>query len=75
MPVSPEEAVEIAQAYLDAYIPNNLQADEHADPFHGYYTLHINRNGETVGMLSVNGYTKQVFLHTWHGGLLDMSAE
>lgn len=75
MTVSPEEAVEIAQAYLDAYIPNNLQVDEHADPFYGYYTLHINRNGETVGMLSVNGYTRQVFLHTWHGDLLDMSEE
>jgi hypothetical protein len=75
MSVSPEEAVEIAQAYLDVYIPNNLQADEHADPFYGYYTLHINRNGETVGMLSVNGYTRQVFLHTWHGDLLDMSEE
>jgi hypothetical protein len=26
-------------------------------------------------MLSVNGYTQQVFLHTWHGKLLEMSEE
>jgi hypothetical protein len=24
-------------------------------------------------MLSVNGYSGQVFLHTWHGDLVEMS--
>lgn len=76
MPVSPGEAVEIAQAYLDTYVPgNNLKADESPDTFYGYYTLHLNRDGETVGMLSVNGYTRQVFLHTWHGDFVEMSGE
>lgn len=75
MPVTPGEAVEAAQAYLDTYVGDNLTADEHADPFYGYYTLHVNRDGETIGMLSVNGYTRQVFLHTWHGNLLEMSGE
>jgi hypothetical protein len=74
--VTPEQAVETAQTYLDTYFSNaNLTADEHADPFYGYYTLHVNRDGETVGMLSVNGYTGQVFPHTWHGELLEMSGE
>jgi hypothetical protein len=75
MTVSPAEAVEAAQAYLDAYVGDNLVAGKHADRFYGYYTLHVNRDGETIGMLSVNGYTGQVFLHTWHGDLLDMSGE
>lgn len=75
MPVTPAEAVSAAQAYLDGYLGGNLTADEHADAFYGYYTLHINRDGETIGMLSVNGYTGQVFLHTWHGKLLEMSGE
>jgi hypothetical protein len=75
MSVSPAEAVEAAQAYLDSYVDDNLTADEHADPFYGYYTLHVNRDRETIGMLSVNGYTGQVFLHTWHGNLLEMSGE
>lgn len=74
MPVSPEEAIEAAQTYLDAvFSAANLTADDHADPFYGYYTLHVNRDGETVSMLSVNGYTGQVFPHTWHGELLEMS--
>ena len=69
------EAVELAQAYLDTYVSDNLEVDQHADPFYGYYTLHVNRAGQTIGMLSVNGYTGEVFLHTWHGNLLEMSGE
>lgn len=75
MTVTPAEAVEAAQSYLDAYVSDNLVAGEHADPFYGYYTLHVNRDGETIGMLSVNGFTGQIFLHTWHGDLLEMSGE
>ncbi len=74
MSVSPEEAVETAQRYLDRYLPG-ADADEEADAFYGYYTIHILRDGETVGMLSVNGTTRQVFLHTWHGDLIEMSGE
>ena len=75
MPLTPAEAVEAAQTYLDTYLANNLQVDAHAEPFYGYYTLHVNRNGDTIGMLSVNGYTGQVFLHTWHGDLVEMNGE
>ena len=72
LPVSADEAVQIAQRYLDTYIAG-ARADETADPFYGYYTIHINKDGLTVGMLSVNGYTREVFLHTWHGNLIEMS--
>ncbi|HEX9923253.1 MAG TPA: hypothetical protein VGD99_11375, partial [Anaerolineae bacterium] len=75
MPLTPTQAVKAAQTYLDTYLSNNLQVDEHAEPFYGYYTLHVNRNSETIGMLSVNGYTGQVFLHTWHGDLVEMSGD
>jgi len=76
MPVTPEQAVEFAQTHLDTYFSSaNLTVDPHADPFYGYYTLHVNRDGQTVSMLSVNGFTGQVFPHTWHGKLLEMSAE
>jgi hypothetical protein len=70
--VDEEEAVEAAQSYLDAYLPG-AQADEHADPFYGYYTLHVLRDGEVTGMLSVNGYTGEVWLHTWHGDFIEMA--
>jgi len=67
MPISAEEAIEAAQAYLDRYAPG-LRVDDHTAAFYGYYTLHTLRDGETtVGMLSVNGYTGAVWLHSWHG--------
>jgi hypothetical protein len=75
MPVTPTEAVEAAQNYLNANFGEKFEADEHVDPFYGYYTLHVKQAGETIGMLSVNGFTKQVFLHTWHGNLVEMSGE
>ena len=62
MTVTPEQAVETAQTYLETYFSETgLTADEHADPFYGYYTLHVNPDGQTVGMLSVNGYTGRSF--------------
>ena len=75
MPVSAEDAVKIAQAYLDNYTPGNLTVENTADPFYGYYTIHVLRDGKTAGMLSVNGYTRQVLLHTWHGDFVEMSEE
>jgi hypothetical protein len=72
MPVTAEEAVQAAQRYLDAYVPG-AEAEDHADPFYGYYTIHILEDGEPAGMLSVNGYTQQAFVHQWHGGFIDMS--
>jgi hypothetical protein len=72
MTVTSDEAVEAAQAYLDQYQPGK-QADEHTDLFYGYYTLHILNGDEVVGMLSVNGFSGQVFYHNWHGDLIEMS--
>lgn len=74
MPVTPDEAVEIAQKYLNAEQPG-AQASDEADRFYGYYTLHIVRDGKVAGMLSVNGYTRQVFPHTWHGNFIEMSED
>ena len=72
MSVSEDQAVDTAQNYLDQYYPGT-QADEHADPFYGYYTIHVLRDGEVTGMLSVNGYSSQVFFHNWHGEFIQMS--
>jgi hypothetical protein len=74
MPVTVAQAVETAQRYLDAYVPG-AKAEATADAFYGYYTLEILRNGQTAGMLSVNGYTRQVILHTWHGRFIETSAK
>lgn len=73
MTVSEEEAVKAAQEYLDN-CNTGATADE-AEPFYGYYTLDVLKNGQPVGMLSVNGYTGQVFYHHWHGKFVTMSEE
>ena len=72
MLVTEDEAADLAQEYLDRVYPGS-EADEHADQFYGYYTLHIENDGEIVGMLSVNGFTRQVFVHTWHGDFIEMA--
>ncbi len=72
MPVSPDQAVQAAQRYLDAYQPGT-QAEQQPDKFYGYYTLDFTKDGKVAGMLSVNGFSSQVFLHTWHGNFIEMS--
>lgn len=68
--VSPEQAVEYAQKYLDQYQPGATAADDPTQ-FYGYYTLDFSKDGKIIGMLSVNGYNGQVFLHTWHGTFIE----
>ena len=70
MTVTPAKAIEVAQAYLDANLSGATAA---MDPvqFYGYYTLDFERDGAVVGMLSVNGFSGQVFLHTWHGTFIE----
>jgi hypothetical protein len=72
MPLTEKQAVEMAQKYLDANLPGT-KAEDHADVFYGYYTLELLRDSKIAGMLSVNGYSGQVFLHTWHGKFIEIS--
>ncbi|MHB8588292.1 MAG: hypothetical protein ACYDA0_05480 [Candidatus Dormibacteraceae bacterium] len=70
MPVSTQHAQDIAQRWLDAN-----QAGTNAktpDSFYGFYTVDFQRNGRLVGMLSVNGYSGQVWFHTWHGSFIQV---
>ncbi|MDP2855838.1 MAG: hypothetical protein Q8N90_01805 [bacterium] len=70
MPVSPEQAKNLAQRYLDTNLRGLTVAE--VDTFYGYYTLHTLKNGLVEGMLSVNGYTGAVWYHNWHGPFIDM---
>jgi len=72
--IAPEEALDIAQRWLDAYRPG-VTVEEHADPFYGYYTIHTAKDGQIEGMLSVHGTTGQVWYHTWHGPFIQMIEE
>lgn len=69
MTVTPEQAIEYAQQYLDANLAGARV--EHPMPFYGYYSLDFEKDGKVAGMLSVNGYSGQVFLHTWHGTFVE----
>jgi len=66
MPVTADQAIKDANAYLAQAFPG-AQAATDPSTFYGYYTMDFSKDGKTVGMLSVNGYTGQVWYHTWHG--------
>ena len=70
MTVSTDQARQDAQRWLDANQPGSTT--ETPDQFYGYYTLHILKDGKVTGMLSVNGYTGQVWFHSWHGAFIQM---
>jgi len=70
MTVTEEEAVKYAQEFLNNYLPG-AKANE-AERFYGYYTLHVVKDEQIYGMLSVNGYTGQVWYHFWHGQFIAM---
>ena len=69
--VTAEKALELAQEWLDQYLPGTSAAEK-ADAFFGYYTIHTLKDSQIVGMLSVNGYTGEVWYHTWHGDFVGM---
>jgi hypothetical protein len=72
MRVPAAEAASIGQQWLDANLPGvQVHADD-VDPFYGYYTLHVWKDGQVYGMLSVNGASGQVWYHTWHGNFVTL---
>lgn len=71
MSVTPELARKIAQKWLDKFLPGTLAAEQ-ADAFYGYFTIHVMRDGQVYGMLSVNSYSGDVWYHTWHGDFIGM---
>jgi len=66
MPVSPEQAKAIALNYLKNRFTGAVEVEE-PTPFYGYYTMDYRLDGVVHGMLSVNGFTGQVWYHSWHG--------
>ena len=71
MTLSPEEARDVAQNWLDANYPGRTAGAP--DPFYGYYTLHFMNDGIIDGMLSVHGSSGEVWYHSWHGDFIDMT--
>jgi hypothetical protein len=69
MTVTPDQARQNAQDFLGGYLAGSKTADT-PDRFYGYYTIHVLLDGQIYGMLSVNGFTGQVWYHSWHGMFL-----
>ncbi len=63
-----DQAKANAQQFLNANYPGTTVGD--GDTFYGYYHFDVLSSGNTYGMLSVNGYTGQVWYHTWHGAYI-----
>jgi len=66
---TPDKAKKIAQAFLNVTYPKTTTGD--VETFLGYYTIETTLNGQTYGMLSINGYTGAIWYHTWHGMFID----
>ena len=70
MTVTEEQALKYAEEFLKGYL-TGTKAEE-VERFYGYYTIHVIKDNQIYGMLSVNGYTGQVWYHFWHGPYLRM---
>lgn len=70
MTVTAQQAHDIAQRWLDTNQPGT--SSNPPDPFYGYYTVDFQKDGQLVGMLSVNGQSGQVWYHTWHGSFVQI---
>lgn len=64
-----------AEQIADRWLADRDEGLTSNDPvqFPGYYTLHTVRDGEIVGMLSVNANTGDVWYHSWHDKFVEMS--
>jgi len=73
MDIDEDEALELAERYLSKTNSGEIAGDE-VEKFYGYYTIHtLDQEGSIAGMLSVNGFTGDVWYHNWHGLFIDMT--
>jgi hypothetical protein len=68
MTVTVDQAKTNAQLFLNANYAGTTVGD--LATFYGYYHVDVLQASKTYGMLSVNGYTGQVWYHTWHGAFI-----
>ena len=70
--ISNSDAQKIAAEFVYKNFSNEYVVSEKGHEFYGYYTFHIEDNDETIGMLSVNGFTGEVWYHSWHGTVTEV---
>lgn len=72
--ISVEDALDQAADYLED-MNSAYRVEDGGHAFYGYYTFHVLEDDETVGMLSVNAFTGDVWFHNWHGTLMEVISE
>jgi len=70
MPINEVDSITYAQNYLDEYMLGAEATEPHR--FYGYYTLHVEKDGNIIGMLSVDGFSGDVWYHNWHGDFVQI---
>jgi hypothetical protein len=68
MAVTKEQAKGFAQQFLDSRL-SGTKAEE-SGAFYGYFHFEVKKDDKIHGMLDVNGYSGQVWYHTWHGNFI-----
>jgi hypothetical protein len=68
MILTKEQAMISAQQFLDSRLPGTKAED--SGVFYGYYHFDAKKNSQMYGMLDVNGYSGQIWYHTWHGNFI-----
>ncbi len=70
MPIDSESGVMLAQDWLNRNFFGKRV--EEITVFYGYYTLDFSEKEQIFGMLSVDGYSGDVWYHSWHGDFVSM---
>lgn len=65
LPITKGEAKIAAQEFLESFLPGAVAEDP--EKFYGYYTLEFKKDRRTLGMISVNGFSGELWYHSWHG--------
>ncbi len=70
MPIDTDNAVKIAQDWINLHFFGKRV--EETTVFYGYYTMDFAEKEQISGMLSVDGYSGEVWYHSWHGDFISM---
>jgi len=69
--ISLEESIILARKYFEN-LDMIYDVDQEGLEFSGYYTLYVKDNNKTIGLLSVNYYTGDIWYHAWHGDVKEL---